>query len=137
MKHLALVALVACGGGSSSTPTNTLGNTAKPGEPPPGPVPAGCRVLGVIADAKTDEPLIGATVVATGEGAVSERVAVTDERGQFNFELEGHDKLTVYYNDGTGELSLRDACNRRMRVRFDSSSMYPPGTVMKLPSTFF
>lgn len=58
-------------------------------------------VRGRVLDKKTKEPVIGATVVATGPALQGQQAEITDESG--NYEIQnlppGQYVLTVYYND--------------------------------------
>ncbi|HVV86452.1 MAG TPA: TonB-dependent receptor [Kofleriaceae bacterium] len=58
-------------------------------------------VRGRIIDKKTKEPIIGATVVATGPALQGQQAEITDESGNYQIENlpPGNYVLTVYYND--------------------------------------
>ena len=60
-------------------------------------------ILGRVADKRTGEPLIGATVIASSAALAGEQTAITD--GQGAYELTGLPagtyQLTFYYNDLT------------------------------------
>ncbi len=62
-------------------------------------------ILGHITDGESNEPAIGATVVATSPNLVGEQVALTDESGAFRITdlPAGYYRLTIYYNDTTTE----------------------------------
>src|SRR5450755_4694954 len=61
------------------------------------------QLRGVVKDKGTNEPAVGATVVATSPALQGEQVVITDETGQYFVTSlpAGAYTLTVYYNDAT------------------------------------
>jgi hypothetical protein len=61
------------------------------------------QLRGVVKDKGTNEPAVGATVVATSPSLQGEQVVITDETGQYFVTSlpAGAYTLTVYYNDAT------------------------------------
>ena len=61
------------------------------------------QLRGVVKDKGTNEPAVGATVVATSPSLQGEQVVITDETGQYFITSlpAGAYTLTVYYNDAT------------------------------------
>jgi hypothetical protein len=86
--------LAACSGPSEPPPA--IGNTGAP--PPVAPGPS--TVSGVISS-ETGEPLVGATIVLTGEMLVREQITLTNENGQYSLVSipAGTYELHVFYAD--------------------------------------
>ncbi len=88
-----MLVLVACG---SRTPepienrTNAKGGTQC------------ARATGIILDRDTGEPLIGATIVVSGDTGTDEDVAITEEHGKFDMPLHPDRRvITIYFSDAT------------------------------------
>lgn len=110
-----LFALAACGS-RAPEPSPPVGNQATtPAEPAP---PARCLLRGVVVDAASGEPLLGATLVFTGAQLTGERVLLSDEAGQFTLEIDRHpDELTLYFADLTTVYRFEPGfCGRALRV---------------------
>lgn len=94
----ALIAMAACGGPVRPVAT---GNAAKP--PPTTPARAqDVQVAGKVVDAKTKEPLPGATVIVVlGPDGKNVLSSVCDEHGVFGIGdvPPGPHDVTAYYND--------------------------------------
>lgn len=101
------------------TPTNAV-HRAVPVEP--------CTVTGLLRDAATREPLVGATVVLDGSNK-QEEVAISDERGWFAIRSIGtQTTLTVYYNDSAWKSPLAGGgCGRSGEVAVE---VKPPGPIV-------
>lgn len=122
VKRLVLLALVACKSSAPAGPAS-IGNQAAPSPTETAPVTNVCRVAGIAVDVGTGERFIGATIVVSG-GPEDEGVAITDENGSFSVNAHGGDtKITVYYNDGTGEAPLQPLlCGQRIRIAMNQNS---------------
>jgi len=93
--------------------------------------PDGRAIVGQITDGATNEPAIGATVVATSPNLVGEQVVITDDQGTFRIvDLPaGYYRLTIYYNETTTERSdviSREAGATNVVVRLDRPPPPPP-----------
>ncbi|MEO8550505.1 MAG: carboxypeptidase regulatory-like domain-containing protein [Kofleriaceae bacterium] len=88
-------------------------------------------ILGHVTDGESNEPAIGATVVATGSNLVGEQVVITDERGGFQLvDLPpGFYRLTIYWNNQTTErtdVASREASVTEVAVHLDLPPPPPP-----------
>jgi Carboxypeptidase regulatory-like domain len=97
--------------------------------------PNGSGVHGVLADTKTGERMVGATIVASGPGLQGEKVVISDEGGVFSMPdlPPGVYTLTIYYNDATysrGNVAVQAGHATTENMAFDTTSHQPKGEVL-------
>ncbi|HEY1549224.1 MAG TPA: carboxypeptidase regulatory-like domain-containing protein [Kofleriaceae bacterium] len=88
---------------------------------------AGTGVRGVLREKRTNELMVGATVVANGPAMQGEKVAITDDSGTFSMPdvPPGTYTLTIYYNDSTysrGNVVVQAGHSTTENIAFDIKS---------------
>ncbi len=82
-------------------------------------LPLNCQVHGRAYDAKTGEAMVGATIIAGNEAAI------TDENGGYALAVRGASTVDIYYADAHATKSLGpEACSNRIDLRFRFGDVY-------------
>ena len=95
---------------------------------------------GVIKDKATNEPAVGATVVATSPSLVGEQVVITDGDGQYFVTSlpPGVYTLTIYYNDkpfSRGNVLIQVGKEAVVNVTVDSAAGKAGGETIVIPGS--
>ena len=99
---------------------------------------AGTGVRGMLHDKATNEPAVGATVVASSPAMQGEKVVISDEHGNYAIPdaPPGVYTLTVYYNDSTfsrGNVLVQNGKQAVVNVTIDTNEHgHPKGEVIAI-----
>jgi hypothetical protein len=97
----------------------------------------GTGIRGVLREKKTNELMIGATVVASSPALQGEQVVITDDNGAFSIPNvpPGTYTLSIYYNDATysrGNVIVQNGHATTENVAFDTTNNHPKGEVINI-----